>query len=712
MKKILSMAFLAVLLLSVFAVADPFKVSVKGNKKFLEFTSREGLFYKVPLNPQNSKFVYKEVTIKPGDYFIVSTTKPENPKGFAHVFRFDSLDPAKKILHLTDLATGTRQVTYEHEGTDYIGYIVAGGFSYAFSVDPKFNKLDVDLNGDGALNVNDRVFVSVLDNNGYIDLETLKFHAFDKPVQSTKEVQELPDVNCGGLCFNTFLKENTRRVLVCNGKDYEVDLLVLSETSETVKLRINGEITEELAAGDKITIADGSTLIIENIDINNDKVFFSLECLPKKSSSEVFVKETFNCGGLCFNTFLKENTRRVLVCNGKDYEVELLVLSETSETVKLRINGEITEELAAGDKITIADGSTLIIENIDINNDKVFFSLECLPKKSSSEVFVKKPFNSLIDFDFVVGDQAPGSDVVAVLDILNDLGMTKTDSGVTSIKQGAAKIASEVEEIRNVLSVGNPCDNPITEKITGISDCHMNLEPGQGFIGFYQNNGYRQIVVAGYSPLETRIAARAFKEAVNLKGNFFIVEGERLDDYRLREMNGLQNKIVQPEPVSGTVSFESSNDLTPPNFPQEKTITLQLRKGWNLVSLPGKLVKFLENDCVKKPVGFVYLKDEKKYVSLKDAARLLKDKFSTYLAENAFWIYSYDDCEQDVIVEDYEKTIVLESGWNLIPNIELSCSFLKRYWWNPVKQEWQTNKLDWKYSGTIVKASEYCEEKQ
>ncbi|OYT32908.1 hypothetical protein B6U93_00260, partial [Candidatus Woesearchaeota archaeon ex4484_78] len=385
---------------------------------------------------------------------------------------------------------------------------------------------------------------------------------------------------------------------------------------------------------------------------------------------------------------------------------------ETSETVKLRINGEITEELAAGDKITIADGSTLIIDNIDINNDKVFFSLECLPKKSSSEVFVKKPFNSLIDFDFVVGDQAPGSDVVAVLDILNDLGMTKTDSGVTSIKQGAAKIASEVEEIRNVLSVGNPCDNPITEKITGISDCHMNLEPGQGFIGFYQNNGYRQIVVAGYSPLETRIAARAFKEAVNLKGNFFIVEGERLDDYRLREMNGLQNKIVQPEPVSGTVSFESSNDLTPPNFPQEKTITLQLRKGWNLVSLPGKLVKFLENDCVKKPVGFVYLKDEKKYVSLKDAARLLKDKFSTYLAENAFWIYSYDDCEQDVIVEDYEKTIVLESGWNLIPNIELSCSFLKRYWWNPVKQEWQTNKLDWKYSGTIVKASEYCEEKQ
>ncbi|OYT32351.1 hypothetical protein B6U93_02250, partial [Candidatus Woesearchaeota archaeon ex4484_78] len=69
------------------------------------------------------------------------------------------------------------------------------------------------------------------------------------------------------------------------------------------------------------------------------------------------MKETFNCGGLCFNTFLKENTRRVLVCNGKDYEVELLVLSETSETVKLRINGEITEELAAGDKITIADGS-------------------------------------------------------------------------------------------------------------------------------------------------------------------------------------------------------------------------------------------------------------------------------------------------------------------------------------------------------------------
>ena len=56
--------------------------------------------------------------------------------------------------------------------------------------------------------------------------------------------------------------------------------------------------------------------------------------------------------------------------------------------------------------------------------------------------------------------------------------------------------------------------------------------------------------------------------------------------------------------------------VEPPEFPTEE-ITIKLYKGWNLISLPGKLVKFSDGGCTsnKKLLGFVYLKEKQEYVT-------------------------------------------------------------------------------------------------
>lgn len=144
------------------------------------------------------------------------------------------------------------------------------------------------------------------------------------------------------------------------------------------------------------------------------------------------------------------------------------------------------------------------------------------------------------------------------------------------------------------------------------------------------------------------------------------------------------------------------NQPTPPEFPSEETV-IELNRGWNLVSLPGKLVKF---SAITKPerklLSFVYLKDQKRYVTLQQAQKILGNNFREYLAKNAFWIYSYTDFNLKVQIDkqlSYEG-LDLRKGWNLVPitedmiggylsDIKGSCFFEKLYLWDAIKQQWE-----------------------
>jgi len=168
--------------------------------------------------------------------------------------------------------------------------------------------------------------------------------------------------------------------------------------------------------------------------------------------------------------------------------------------------------------------------------------------------------------------------------------------------------------------------------------------------------------------------------------------------------------------------------IDPPDFPTEE-ITIKLYKGWNLISLPGKLVQFSDNGCTlnRKLLGFVYLKEVQKYVTLQEAQDILGNNFAEYLAKNAFWIYSYEDCSlrAKVDVKMSYSGINLYTGWNLIPitedmvggylsDIMSECSVEKIYKWNPQIQNWKKITTDYiflnteTYYGFITKVSNNC----
>ncbi len=169
-------------------------------------------------------------------------------------------------------------------------------------------------------------------------------------------------------------------------------------------------------------------------------------------------------------------------------------------------------------------------------------------------------------------------------------------------------------------------------------------------------------------------------------------------------------------------------DIVPPEPPSEVT-TIKLYNGWNLISLPGKLIEFVELTGTgnKKLHGFVYFPKEKKYVTIKEAQEILGSEFYEYLAKHAFWIYSYDDSELSVKISrdvSYSE-LELYNGWNMIPvtedmvggylkDIKGTCDFEKLYRWIAKEQKWEKIDEDYVFQqseinyGIAIKSINYC----
>jgi hypothetical protein len=191
-------------------------------------------------------------------------------------------------------------------------------------------------------------------------------------------------------------------------------------------------------------------------------------------------------------------------------------------------------------------------------------------------------------------------------------------------------------------------------------------------------------------------------------------------------------KVIYLKSLGDEEEEDEVRPIEPPPFPgdeEQVTATIGLYKGWNLISLPGKYITGGGTTCsAKEPIAFVYLKDKKKYVSIQEAAEILgSNGLQEYLAENAFWIYSYESCEVSFNVKEYTSfnDINLITGWNLVPitvdmeglalgDIEGSCEFKSSYLWNAKGQEWGTLDEHDKFStsdlymGVLLKASNAC----
>jgi len=103
---------------------------------------------------------------------------------------------------------------------------------------------------------------------------------------------------------------------------------------------------------------------------------------------------------------------------------------------------------------------------------------------------------------------------------------------VQRIEVGAAKLASEVSDIKNVNSiiVGGPCANAAAATVMGNpADCTKGFTPGEGRIELFAQTGDNvAMLVAGYAALDTRNAAQVVANhndyKANLKGTKVVVK--------------------------------------------------------------------------------------------------------------------------------------------------------------------------------------------
>ena len=159
------------------------------------------------------------------------------------------------------------------------------------------------------------------------------------------------------------------------------------------------------------------------------------------------------------------------------------------------------------------------------------------------------------------------------------------------------------------------------------------------------------------------------------------------------------------------------------------TVSIQLHKGWNLVSLGGtpSRLDISSADSSHKLLGFVYLQDEQRYVSILQAQQTLGSNFADYIGQHSFWIYSYSDTALQAQIDSpiAPEQIGLSSGWNFVPvtdsmlgqsvsQISLSCQVQKAYGWNAANQNW--NSLDssqplssvYQHEGMVIKVAQAC----
>ncbi|MBI4146915.1 hypothetical protein HY489_06285, partial [Candidatus Woesearchaeota archaeon] len=157
-----------------------------------------------------------------------------------------------------------------------------------------------------------------------------------------------------GGAVSAVLGENDKETYVVDGKEYEVEVLVISETSNagegSVKFRINGEITDELEDGETDVLADGTQIGIRDIlatgkDIQKSIVQFYLgaykvEFRDTNTSNALFVaagaevnEETIEDSFVLINGQFVTNPPQANSLTGAEYEVASLRYHLTADAV-------------------------------------------------------------------------------------------------------------------------------------------------------------------------------------------------------------------------------------------------------------------------------------------------------------------------------------------------------------------------------------------
>lgn len=135
--------------------------------------------------------------------------------------------------------------------------------------------------------------------------------------------------------------------------------------------------------------------------------------------------------------------------------------------------------------------------------------------------------NAVFNGYIIVGDNAPASDALAGIDIINGI----RDAELT-VDAATAKLASEIAELdKHAIVIGRPYDNPLIRPAEVPA-----LAYGEGYLGLEKENGLYRLIVSGVDSLDIRKSGRVLAEhckdsaKYGLNGKKAIVQGTSLTD--------------------------------------------------------------------------------------------------------------------------------------------------------------------------------------
>jgi hypothetical protein len=84
------------------------------------------------------------------DMFVLSdaSVASSDDTSNSHIMRWDNVDTSSRTLRFSDLAGGTKEITYD--STSFEGDLIVGGITYKVKYDSASGNISVDMNGDGS----------------------------------------------------------------------------------------------------------------------------------------------------------------------------------------------------------------------------------------------------------------------------------------------------------------------------------------------------------------------------------------------------------------------------------------------------------------------------------------------------------------------------------------------------------------------------------
>ncbi|MBI2548514.1 hypothetical protein HYW21_04140 [Candidatus Woesearchaeota archaeon] len=439
------------------------------------------------------------------------------------------------------------------------------------------------------------------------------------------------------------------------------------------------------------------------------------------------VESRSNGGGSDVGTFTqKEGTSKTVTVNGVEYAITVDAVASGPKAY-FTVNGESIGDLEEGETYLLKEGSELGVTNMiyygyasEIGNQvtytiqtkkvKLTDSVTSVSSYGSStapsggggagggEVPPKEEKGGVGAAWPYIGESAGGGGGAAGPRISDD--STQAEATVTSVTASVRRVQSSESSV-----VYETVALPATD-----------------------------VAVSATASSTTATESVALPESVVVRpvsaGTFF--SPEQLTDKTVAEGEVYHFTVVvistdgsENDVASGTLVIGNQSSVE-----KRHTKQIQLIDGWNLVSIPNRLITFDTSTCSedKKPLAFVYNDEEQKYLSFRDAQKQLGSAFLKYISERALWMYSYTSCTLDVTLgkETLYSDLSLSEGWNLMPvtydmigqrfiDLGSNCQYHKLYRWNSEDQQWLSAEISTLITeadlmrGFLVKTTSYCE---